>query len=82
MRNHDLRRRSIFFYIDARGLGQMVQKCLEADSLGYQIFNVSNNYNSVSLRSAELIKRCYKNVSMRSNTCPTTFIQMKKQNAF
>ena len=43
MKNPDLRRRNIFSYIDARDLGQMVQKCLQTDGLGYQVFNVSND---------------------------------------
>ena len=45
--NPDIRRRNIFSYIDARDLGQMVQKCLEVDGLGYEVFNVSNDDHSV-----------------------------------
>ena len=78
MRDPDSRCRSIISNINARSLGQMVQKCLEADSLGYQIFNVSNDYNSVSLRSAELIKRCYNNVCMRSSNMPENFYSNEK----
>jgi nucleoside-diphosphate-sugar epimerase len=43
MKDPNLRRRNIFSYIDARDLGQMVQKCLQTDGLGYQVFNVSND---------------------------------------
>ena len=49
LKDPDLRRRNIFSYIDARDLGQMVQKCLNADGLGFQIFNVSNDNHSVGL---------------------------------
>ena len=55
MKDPDLRRRNIFSYIDARDLGQMVQKCLQTDGLGYQVFNVSNDDHSVGLTSEELI---------------------------
>ena len=43
-----LRRRNLFAYIDARDLGQMVQRCLETDGLGYQVFNVANADMSVA----------------------------------
>lgn len=57
-----LRRRNLFAYIDARDLGQMVERCLAADGLGYQIFNVANDDHSVALSSAELLARFYPNV--------------------
>ena len=43
-----LRRRNIFAYIDVRDLGQMVQRCLEIDGLGYEVFNVANADMSVA----------------------------------
>ena len=43
-----LRRRNIFAYIDVRDLGQMVQRCLETDGLGYEVFNVANADMSVA----------------------------------
>lgn len=60
--NPDLRRRNIFAYIDARDLGQMVQKCLETDGLGFEIFNVSNDDHSVNLSTQEIIGRYYQGV--------------------
>jgi nucleoside-diphosphate-sugar epimerase len=78
MQNPDLRRRNIFSYIDARDLGQMVQKCLQTDGLGYQIFNVSNDDHSVGLTSEELINRYYKNVPVRSNEAPKSFYSNEK----
>ncbi len=35
--NPDVRRRNIFSYIDARDLGEIVDRCLKTDGLGYQI---------------------------------------------
>ena len=46
--NPSLRRRNLFAYIDVRDLGQMVQRCLQTDGLGYQIFNVANADMSVA----------------------------------
>jgi hypothetical protein len=31
---------NVFAYIDVRDLGQVVQRCLETDGLGYEVFNV------------------------------------------
>ena len=59
-----LRLRNIFAYIDARDLGHMVDCCLKADGLGYQVFNVSNDDHSVNLTSAELIGRYYDGVTV------------------
>ncbi|WP_116598628.1 NAD-dependent epimerase/dehydratase family protein [Primorskyibacter marinus] len=60
--NPDLRRRNIFAYIDARDLGQMVDRCLATDGLGYEVFNVSNDDHSVALSSAEICARYYEGV--------------------
>ena len=62
VRDPALRRRNIFAYIDARDLGQMVDRCLAVDGLGYQIFNVSNDNHSVALGTSELIRRFYDDV--------------------
>ncbi|MDB4184202.1 NAD(P)-dependent oxidoreductase [Alphaproteobacteria bacterium] len=78
LKNPDLRRRNIFSYIDARDLGQMVQKCLNTDGLGFQIFNVSNDNHSVGLSSKELIDRYYKNVPIKSNEIPQSFYSNEK----
>lgn len=64
MANPDLRRRNFFAYIDARDLGHMVERCLQTDGLGYQIFNVSNDDHSVNLTTQELIDRYYDGVTI------------------
>ena len=78
LQDPDLRRRNIFSYIDARDLGQMVQKCLERDGLGYQIFNVSNDDHSVGLSSAEIMARYYSDVPLRSDHMPESFYSNEK----
>jgi nucleoside-diphosphate-sugar epimerase len=57
-----LRRRNFFAYIDARDLGHMVDCCLKTDSLGYEVFNVSNDDHSVGATTHELIDRFYQGV--------------------
>jgi nucleoside-diphosphate-sugar epimerase len=65
MKDAELRRRNIFAYIDARDLGHMVDRCLQTDGLGYEVFNVSNDDMSVSLTSDEVIERFYQGVEKR-----------------
>ncbi len=60
-----LRRRNIFAYIDVRDLGQMVQRCLETDGLGYEVFNVANADMSVAATSQEIRARFYDGVEVR-----------------
>lgn len=60
-----LRRRNLFAYIDARDLGQLVQRCLETDGLGYQVFNVANADLSVAATNQELRDRFYDGVEVR-----------------
>ena len=78
IKDPDLRRRNIFSYIDARDLGQMVQKCLQTDGLGYQVFNVSNDDHSVGLTSEELIKTYYQHVPLKTNDIPKSFYSNEK----
>ena len=73
MTDPGLRRRNIFSYIDARDLGQMVDRCLATDGLGYQVFNVSNDDHSVGLSSKELIARFYEGVPVRCEGMPRSF---------
>ena len=68
-----LRLRNIFSYIDARDLGQMVQKCLETDGLGYEVFNVSNDDHSVHCTSEELIETYYQGVPIKGDGIPQSF---------
>ncbi len=60
-----VRRRNIFAYIDVRDLGQMVQRCLETDGLGYEIFNVANADMSVAATTREIQDRFYDGVEVR-----------------
>ncbi len=60
-----LRRRNVFAYIDTRDLGQMVQRCLEVDGLGYEVFNVANADMSVALTTDEVRDRFYGDVELR-----------------
>ncbi len=59
-----LRRRNIFAYIDTRDLGQMVQRCLEVDGLGYEVFNVANADMSVAATTQEVRDRFYDGVEL------------------
>jgi len=54
-----------FNYIDARDLGQAVDLCLQKDGLGYEVFNVSNDQNSVNLSTEVLLKDFYPDVPLR-----------------
>jgi nucleoside-diphosphate-sugar epimerase len=60
-----LRRRNLFAYIDTRDLGQMVQRCLETDGLGYEVFNVANADMSVAATTQEIRDRFYDGVELR-----------------
>ena len=60
-----LRRRNVFAYIDTRDLGQMVQRCLEVDGLGYEVFNVANADLSVALTTDGVRDRFYGDVDLR-----------------
>lgn len=60
-----LRRRNVFAYIDTRDLGQMVQRCLEVDGLGYEVFNVANADMSVAATTDEVRERFYDGVQLR-----------------
>jgi nucleoside-diphosphate-sugar epimerase len=43
----------------------MVQRCLETDGLGYQVFNVANADLSVAATTAEIRERFYDGVEVR-----------------
>ena len=78
MENPDLRRRNIFSYIDARDLGQMVQKCLDTNGLGYEVFNVSNDDHSVGLSSEKLIETYYQDIEIKTPRVPESFYSNEK----
>ncbi len=65
LRDPSLRRRNIFAYIDVRDLGQMVQRCLEVDGLGFEVFNVANADLSVAATTQEIQDRFYDGVEVR-----------------
>ncbi|GAA1925900.1 NAD(P)-dependent oxidoreductase [Nocardioides lentus] len=74
-----LRRRNVFAYIDTRDLAQMVQRCLETDGLGYEVFNVANADMSVSATTDEIIGRFYEGVEVRRDLGPDeTFYSIEK----
>jgi nucleoside-diphosphate-sugar epimerase len=60
----ELRRRNAFCYIDARDLGQIVARCLEADGLGFQVFNAGNDTNGMNIPTAELAARFFPGVPL------------------
>jgi len=64
MEDPSLRLRNIFAYIDARDLGQMVDRCLKTDGLGFEIFNVSNDDHSVNRTSKELREAFYTGIPL------------------
>ncbi len=76
--NPALRRRNIFAYIDARDLGQMVDRCLATDGLGFEIFNVSNDDHSVADTSQQLIDRFYQGVPVSNIGPQETFYSNRK----
>lgn len=53
------RRRNFFGYIDARDLGQIVDRCLKTDGLGYQVFNAGNDTNVATIPASELIEQFF-----------------------
>ena len=64
-KNPNQRLRNIFNYIDARDLGQVVNLCLSKDGLGYDVFNVGNDNNSVNIKNKDIIEKYYKNVKIK-----------------
>ncbi|WP_092805674.1 NAD-dependent epimerase/dehydratase family protein [Klenkia marina] len=74
-----LRRRNLFAYIDTRDLGQMVQRCLTTDGLGYEVFNVANADMSVAATADEVRERFYDGVEQRRPMGPDeTFYSIEK----
>ena len=64
-KNPSIRLRNLFNYIDARDLAQAIELCIKKDGLGYEVFNVTHNINSVSLTTKQIIKKFFPNVKMR-----------------
>lgn len=79
--NPILRRRNIFAYIDARDLGQLVDRCLKTNGLGFEIFNASNDDHSVANSSQDLMARYYQGVPAAGIGPSETFYSNKKAKA-
>ncbi|WP_223477072.1 NAD-dependent epimerase/dehydratase family protein [Oricola indica] len=62
--NPGMRRRNAFCYIDARDLGQIVDRCLATDGLGFQVFNAGNDTNGMNIPTAELAERFFPGVPL------------------
>jgi nucleoside-diphosphate-sugar epimerase len=58
----EVRRRNAFCYIDARDLGQIVDRCLQKDKLGFQVFNAGNDHNGAIIPSKELAETFFPGV--------------------
>ncbi len=58
----ETRRRNAFCYIDARDLGQIVDRCLDKNGLGYQVFNAGNDTNGAIIPTKELAERFFPGV--------------------
>jgi nucleoside-diphosphate-sugar epimerase len=63
--NPKVRLRNLFNYIDARDLAQAIELCVEKDGLGYEVFNVTHNINSVNLTTEQIIKEFFPNVELK-----------------
>lgn len=59
-----VRRRNVFCYIDARDLGQIVDLALQKDGLGWQVFNATNDTNSLPQTNQELLARFFPKVPL------------------
>lgn len=64
LRDTDQRRRDLFGCIDARDLGQIVDKCLSKDDLGFQIFNATSDTNITAMPTKEIVEKYYEGVPM------------------
>ncbi len=85
-KNPEMRLPNLFNYIDARDLGQAVDLCIKHDGLGYEIFNVSNDNNSVDLINSEIIRKFYKGTKLKfkigDNECIFSNRKIKKKLGF
>ncbi len=68
--NPQVRRRNAFNYVDARDLGQIVDLCLAADGLGFQVFNACNSTNGINLPNDQLLARFFPDVPVTRPLSP------------
>jgi nucleoside-diphosphate-sugar epimerase len=59
------RERELWAYVDVRDVAQMVRLCVDADGLGFQVFNTFATESAHVLPTRELAGRYYPRVSMR-----------------
>ena len=64
-KNPRVRLRNLFNYIDARDLAQAIELCIKKDGLGYEVFNVTHNNNSINLTTKEIIQEFFPNVPLK-----------------
>ncbi len=64
-KNPSIRLRNLFNYIDARDLAQAIELCIKKDGLGYEVFNVTHDINSVSLSTKDIVNKFFPNVKIR-----------------
>ena len=69
-KNPEIRLPNAFNYIDARDLGQAVDLCISKNGLGYEVFNVSNDQNSVDLSTDDIRKKFYPEVPIKRDIGP------------
>ena len=65
--NPESRRRNFFSHIDARDLGQIVDLCLAIDGLGFEVFNATNDENSLDTPAKELADTHFPGVPCRAD---------------
>jgi len=65
--NPESRRRNFFSHIDARDLGQIVDLCLAKDGLGFEVFNATNDENSLDTPAKELADTHFPGVPCRAD---------------
>ncbi|CUH35139.1 UDP-glucose 4-epimerase [Jannaschia seosinensis] len=66
------RRRNLFNYVDARDLGQIVDRCLRTDGLGFQVFNAANSHNAPDIPAPELCARFFPDVPIKGEMAEDT----------
>ena len=77
--NPGLRRRNIFNYIDARDLGQIVDLCLKARGLGYQVFNAANDDNGVDMPAREVAEQFFPGVPVKGDLAGDTSLYSNRK---
>ena len=65
------RKRTAWSYIDARDLGQIVDRCLGKDGLGYQVFNAVNDEITANQPTAEFLAKWAPNTPISRPMGPT-----------